>query len=481
MGVNNSRLFVLLLSVAAALGIGNIWLYPFYSFNYTGLFFVPYFVALILLGMPLLLLEFSIGQHFNKNIVDLFASVKKWFSSIGWLMVFNAFIVMSFYVVVLAWHIIYFFVSFGLQWRHDAKLYFINNVLQASEVFGGFTKFSLPLFIALIMAWIIVYVYIRKGFESMKKTFLITMPVFAFLLLLFFIYALTLDNALAGIYSFLKPDFKGLLDLDVWIAASSLAIISLGLSFGIMPALARKSRGFIVANSSVVVVFELLTSVAIGFISFGILGFLSSKVGIGLDKLVFSDFGFPFKILAQALPFFYKPILLSLLFFIFLSMFFIFGASALAYSITHVLVHKFNTKHRNAAVFVAGFGFLFGLLFVINPGFYIMDIVSHFVIYNILIAVFLEALAIGWFFESEKISAFINQNSVLKIGKLWRFIIKYLTPLILLLLIFFQLKTDYLLNYNNYPLWALLVFGVGIVVIPIIAAFLMPRRILDRK
>ena len=481
MGANNSRLFVLLLSVAAALGIGNIWLYPYYSFNYTGLFFIPYFIALIVLGIPLLMLEFSIGQYFSKNVVDLFASIRKWFSGIGWLMLFNAFIVMSFSAVILSWHIIYFFVSFGLQWKNDAKSYFLGNVVQAADGFKNFTQFSLPVFIALVFAWIIVFFCIRNGFEGMKRAFLLILPAFAFLLLLFLVYSLQLDNALNGVYSFLKPDFRGLLDLNAWIAAFSLAIISLGLSFGIMPALGRKSKGFIAANSSIVVIFELLVSLLIGFILFGILGFLGMKNNVNLDGLIFSDYSSFFTTLTQALPFFYKPTLLSLLFFALFAIFFIFGASSLAYSISHVLVHKFNTKHRNAAVFVAGFGFLFGLLFIIKPGFYIMEIVSHFVIYSILIAVLLEVLAVGWFFESEKISAFINQNSALKIGKLWRLAIRYLTPIILFLLIFFQLKSDYLLNYNNYPLWAILVFGIGIVAVPIIAAFLMPRRILDRR
>ncbi len=481
MGVNNSRFFFVLLSAGASIGIGSIWLFPYFSYKLTGFFFIPYLIALAALGVPLLMLEFSIGQYFNKNIVDLFASVRKWFSSIGWLMLFNAFIVMSFYAVVISWHIVYFFVSFGMQWKGDARAYFFSSVLQVSDGFRGFTQFSLPVFIALIIAWLIVFFCIRKGFESMKKAFLITMPIFAFLLLMFFVYSLTLDNALQGIYSFLKPNFRALLNFETWFAAFSLAIISLGLSFGIMAAFARKSKSFVVGNSFAVVIFELLLSIAFGFILFGILGFLSMKQGISLDKLVFSDVGSSFTILAQALPFFYKPTILSLLFFIFLSIFFIFGASALAYSITHVLVHKFNTKHRNAAIVVVGFSFLFGLLFIIKPGFYIMDIVSHFVIYNVFIALFLEVIAIGWFFESEKLSAFINQNSILKIGKLWRFIVKYLIPIILLLLIFFQLKADYLLDYNNYPLWAILVFGIGIVVVPLIAAFIMPQRLLDRR
>ena len=476
---NNSRFFFVLLSAASAIGIGNIWLYPYYSFKYTGLFFIPYLIALFALGFPLLMLEFSIGQYFNKNAVDLFASVRKWFSSIGWLMLFNAFIVMSFYAVVIAWHIIYFFVSFGLQWKDDARSYFFNNVLQASDGFNGFTQFSLPVFLALITAWIIIFFYVRNGFESIKRGFLITFPVLAILMLFFLLYSLTLDNALTGVYSFLKPRFGSLFNLDVWLASFSLAIVSLGLSFGIIPAFARKSKGFIAGASSIVAVFEILTSIAVGFIVFGILGFLSMKQESGLQA--FSDFDSSFTVLAQALPFFYKPTLLSILFFIFLSIFFVFGAASLAYAISHVLVHKFKTKRVNSAIFVAGFGFLFGLLFIIKPGFYIMDIASHFVYYNILIAILLEVLAIGWFFDSEKMSNYINQYSILKIGNMWRFFIRYLIPMILLLLLFTQIKKDFLLNYNNYPFIYVLIFGVGIVIAPLVIAFLMPRRILDKR
>ncbi len=482
MGANNSRFYFVLLAVGSAIGIGGIWLYPFFSFKLTGLIFIPYSIALIVMGIPLLMLEFSIGKCFSKNVVDLFASIRKWFSGIGWLMVFNAFIVMGYYAVVLSWHIIYFFASFGLQWGGDAESYFLNNVLQVSKGFESFTQFSLPVFIALAIAWIIVFLCVRRGFEGIKKAFLVAIPIFTFLVVLFFVYSLTLDNALSGVYSFLKPNFHELIRLDAWIASFYMAIISLGLSFGLMHALGRKSKGtFIVGNSLVVVIFEVLVSVALSFILFGILGFLSMKQGVSLGSLDFSGIGYEFTILAQALPFFHRPTLLSLLFFIFLSLFFLLGTASLAYSMSHVLVHKFKTKHVNAAIIVAGFGFLFGLMFIIKPGLYIMDIVIHFVYYNIVLAVLLEVIAIGWFFNIEKIAEYINQHSTLKIGSVWAFIVKYFLPLILSALLFLQIKSDFAAAYKGYPLWALLVFGVGTVAVPLIAAFLMPQKLLDRK
>lgn len=477
---NNSRFFSVLLGVAASIGIGNIWIYPYLSYKTTGLFFIPYFIALSVLAVPLLILELSVGQYFNKNVVDLFASIRKRFGSIGWLMIFNAFIVMSYYAVILSWHIIYFFVSFGMQWKNDAGPYFFNNVIQSSEGFTGFTQFSLPVFIALILAWLLIFFYIRKGYEGMKNAILATFPILIILLLIFFAYTLTLENALDGIYSFLRLDLKSLMSVDVWGNAFSLAVLSVGVSFGIMHAIGRKSKGFMVGNSFNVVLFELVASMAIGLILFGMLGFLSMKHGIGLEKLVSAAPDYQFTTLVQAFGFFNRPTLASILFFMFLSIFFLFGIASLAYSITHVLVHKFRTRHVNAAIIAAGFGFLLGFLFIIRPGFYIMDIISHFIFYNMLIAILLECIAIGWFFESEKLAAYINQNSILKIGKLWRFFIRYLVPSIIAVLLFMHLKSD-IFHYSKYPFSYVLIFGMGIVAIPLAAAFFMPQKILDRK
>ena len=475
---SNSRFFFALMAVAAAIGVGNMWSYSQLSYKTSGLFFIPYLISLIILGLPLLMLEFSIGQHFNKNVVDLFASIRKRFSFIGWLMIFNAFIAMSFYAVVLSWHIVYIFASFGVQWKNNAESYFFGNVLQASSGFSGFTQFSLPVFIALALAWLLIFIYVKKGYESMKKGILATFPVFIILLLSFLMYALTLDNALNGIYSFLRLDLNVLLSLNAWVSSFFMAVLSLGLSFGIMHAIGRRGKGFISGASLNVVVSELIISIAIGLILFGILGFLSINQAGDAGKLI-GGFDTPFTVLAQALPFFYKPTLMSMLFFVFLSIFFVFGTASLAYAITHVLVHKFKAKHAHAAIIVAGFGFLFGLLFLIKPGFYIMDIISHFIFYNICIALMLELAAVGWFSDSERLAASINQGAIIKLGGLWRFFIRYAIPLIIIALVFIRIKSD-LIFYNKYPFPYVLIFGVGIVVIPLTAAFLMPQKILDR-
>lgn len=478
---NNPRLSFIVLSVGASIGIGNLFAFTYLKFNFSGIFFIPYFIALLILGVPLLLLEFSTAQYFNKNVVDLFASIRKWLSSIGWLMIINSFILMCIYAAVFSWHIIYFFVSFGMQWSLSPRDYFFSNVLQISDGFKSFVQFSLPVFVALIIAWVLIFLCLKRGYASIKRAFFAALTALFILAMLFFFYSLSLDSALAGIYSLLKLDFSGFLDLNLWISAFSLVVFSLGASFGFMNVFARKSgKGFVTANSFIVAVFELISAIVLGFILFAMLGFLSGK-GLINASLSFNNYGDLFTTLTQALPFFYKPTLSSMLFFIFLSIFFLLGASALGYSIAHVLVHKFNAKQIHASILVSGIGFLFGLIFAIKPGFYIMDIMAHFIYYNILLASLLEAVAVGWFFDSEKISAFINQHSAVKLGKLWRFTVRYAVPLILSALIALQLKSDLLARYSNYPLWALVAFGAGVVVVPLVVAFLLPQRILDRR
>lgn len=478
----NSRFYFILLSVLSAAGIGNIFILPNLSIKFGGLFFIPYLIAMIVLGIPLLVLEFSIGQHFDKNVVDIFASIKKWFSGIGWLMMINAAIIMGIYSVLLAWNTIYIFVSFGLQWKDSPREYFLSNVVQASAGLNSFTKFSFPVFITLIIVWIIIFFCVRNGFDSIRKLFLIVMPIFLVLILFFLYYTLTLQNALDGVYLFLMPNWAKLLDWQVWSGAFLLAALSLGISFGIMPAVSRRSKtGFAFGNSFFVIIFKLMISMIIGIIVFSIIGFLGARQNIGIEGLSSSGYGFPFIILAQALPFFYKPALLSILFFAMFSILLLFGASSLAYSLVHILSEKLKTKRRNAAIVVAGFGFLGGLLLVIKPGLYIMEIISHFVAYNILIAILLESVAIGWFYNSEKMSGFVNKNSIIKIGGLWRFFIRFAVPLIIIAIIAIQIKSDFRLDYHGYPIWAILAFGIGTVAVPVVVAFLLPDKILDRK
>jgi neurotransmitter:Na+ symporter, NSS family len=478
---NNSRFFFVLLAVGSAIGIGNIFLYPYFKFNFSIMFFIPYVLALVLVGIPLLMMEFSSGQYFGRNVVDMFASIRKWFSGIGWLMIINSFIFMGAFAVALSWHIIYVLVSFGLQWKDNPRTYFFKNVLQSSNGFENFAGLSLPVLIALIIAWVIVFFCIKNGRESIKKSFIFIVPAGLALLMLFFLYSLSLDNAISGVYSFIKADFSELLSLNLWISAFSLAVLSLGVAFGIMHSLGDKTKKrFVISNSFIVILSKTAIAMAFALMMFAIFGFLKGK-GLIAETFDLSNYGDIIITFSQALPFFFKPTILSIMFFTLLSLFLLLAVCALAYSAANVVAHKFNTTRLNASILACSAGFMIGLVFIIKPGFYIMDIAVHFVFYNIMAALLLETLALGWFFNSEKLSSFIDRHSSLKLGGLWRFFIRYIIPPVLIALIAFQLQADIFSRYHGYPPWAILSIGWGIVAIPLIISFLMPHRILDRR
>ena len=105
-----TRLIFLFAAVTSAIGLGNVWRFPYLAYKYGGgAFLLPYLIALIVAGIPLLILEFALGQKLQKGAVDALASIKKKFSGIGWLALFVGFIVISYYAVVMGWALIYFF------------------------------------------------------------------------------------------------------------------------------------------------------------------------------------------------------------------------------------------------------------------------------------------------------------------------------------------------------------------------------------
>ncbi|MBI2659115.1 sodium-dependent transporter [Candidatus Woesearchaeota archaeon] len=96
-----TRLTFLFAAVTSAIGLGNLWRFPYLTYKYGGgAFLLPYLIALVVAGIPLLILEFALGQKLQKGAVDAFASIKRKFSGIGWLALFVGFIVISYYAVV---------------------------------------------------------------------------------------------------------------------------------------------------------------------------------------------------------------------------------------------------------------------------------------------------------------------------------------------------------------------------------------------
>jgi len=120
-------------SIGAAIGLGNVWRFPYVTYQYGGgAFLIPYFVALITAGIPLVMLELGVGRIFQAGAPQAFARIRKKLEWIGWLALLAVMIIFLYYSVIMGWVWNYLYYSLKLSWGADPKAFFYNNFLCGS-------------------------------------------------------------------------------------------------------------------------------------------------------------------------------------------------------------------------------------------------------------------------------------------------------------------------------------------------------------
>jgi neurotransmitter:Na+ symporter, NSS family len=474
-----SRTAFIYAAIGSAVGLGNIWRYPYLAHKFGGgAFLIPFLIALFVAGIPLLMLEFGLGQKIQRGAVDSLAAVKRKLSGLGWWALFTAFIVISYYVVVMAWSLIYLLVSFGVQWSDDPESYFFSNVLQLSESVNSIGTIVPAIFLALLVCWILIYFSIWKGVKSVSKVVMITVPLPIILMVVLLVRAVTLEGAFVGITAYMTPDFNALFDTEVWRAAFSQVFFSLTLAFGVMIAYASYNRknSNVSGNAFIVGLSDALIAIVSGFVVFATLGFMATQQGVDFSEVVASGPGLAFVAFPKALSLMPFAAFFSFLFFLTLLTLAIDSAFSLVEAINITILDKTKMKKPHAALIVCLLGFLAGIIYTTNGGLFFLDIVDHFVTnVSLLVIGILECMAVGWIFGASKMRAYLNKVSSLKIGPWWDLTIKYITPITLAVLLAVQLRAEFLENYGGYPDWAILV-GWLFVLVPLVIAFLIPQR-----
>ncbi len=474
-----SRTIFLFAAVGSAVGIGNVWRFPYLTYKYGGgAFLIPYLIALVLMGIPLLILEFAIGQKLQKGAIDAFHSVHHRLRGIGFLGVFTSFLVVTYYAVVLAWALVYLVKSFAtkLPWAGNAESFFYNDVLQLSSGIGEIGGINWMIFGALLLIWVMVYFCVFKGVKSVGKVVMITMPLPIILLVVLFIRGITLPGAMEGIVFYLKPNLAALLDSEVWIAAASQIFFTLSVAFGIMIAYAsfNKKSGDIGKNAYITAITNSIISLFAGFVVFSVVGFMATQTSAAVSDVVASGPGLAFVVFPEALSLMPWAGLFSVLFFITLLTLGIDSAfSIVEGSITVIADRATKTARSKIAFLVCLVAFLIGIIFTTHAGLYFLDVVDHFLMNfgAILVGIF-ECVAIGWIFGAEKLRTYINKVSDWKVGIWWNFTIKYFIPVVLIVLVVLQFITEVKENYGGYPDWAI-AMGWIIVIVPLVISVVL--------
>ncbi|MDR0743894.1 MAG: sodium-dependent transporter [Tannerella sp.] len=223
-----SRLGVIFVTVGSAVGLGNIWRFPYMlGSNGGAAFLLVYLLCTLLLGLPVMIAEFYIGRHSKRNAAGAFnviAPNTKWFV-IGYNGVLAAFLILGFYFVIAGWTLEYVFQaatgSLGEKSAADFNTEFSNF---SSGVFR-------PIFWTLLFIGVTHYIIttgVKNGIERSSK---LLMPVFFIILIALCVRSLTLPGAIAGIDFLFRPDFSKL-NSSVLLSAMGQAFFSLSVGMG---------------------------------------------------------------------------------------------------------------------------------------------------------------------------------------------------------------------------------------------------------
>lgn len=476
----NTRLVFLMAAIGSAVGLGNIWRFPYVAYDSGGgAFLIPYLIALLTAGVPLLWFFFSIGHRFRASAPLAYRRMDRRAEPIGWLQVGVAFFITIYYAAIIGWAGLYAWKSLSLGWGTDTESYFFNDFLQLDAESTHSGKFVLPILLMIIAVWVITTIVlaadVNKGIGKLTTIFV---PLLIVLFLLMVVRALFLDGALGGLNAFFTPDWGALSDSSVWIAAYGQIFFSLSIGFGIMTTYASylkprtnlTNTGMVTAfaNSS----FELLAGIGV----FAALGFMAHQTQTNVSEVVSGGIGLAFvafPTIINEMPF---GEVFGILFFVSL---FIAGLTSLI-SLMEVVVSavkdKFNLERKTTAVIIgAVMGTISTLLFSATTGLIALDIMDKWTNnIGIIFCASLSLILTAWVFKRRvEMTQHLNAVSSVKVGPIWQFFAFVLTPIVLLYTMISEIIGLLKEPYEGYGTAQITTYGWLVLAVIVIAAIVM--------
>ncbi len=473
-----SRPAFILAAVGSAVGLGNVWRFPHVAFqNGGGAFLIPYFIALLTTGIPVMILEYGLGQRLQGSTSYALSKVSKKFEFVGWWALTIGTFISLYYCVVMGWAWRYLAVSLKMPWGEETKDYFYNTILKISSGPLDIGSLNWPIIMGLALTWVCIYFIIYKGVIRVGKVVYITVPLPIILLVILFFRGITLPGAIEGIKFYLTPDFSVLKDPGVWLAAYGQIFFSLSLGFGILMAYASyKPRDSEITNNAFITsLANCGTSFFAGFAVFSILGYLAQIQGKAVADVAAGGPGLAF--VAYPLALSKLPALGGLCSFAFFLMLLTLGIDS-AFSIVEGVVSglhdKWEFKKSTIIFWFCVFGFLGGLIFATGAGLYWLDIVDHWMNnFGLTIIGLAECLIIGYAYDIKGFRKYLNEVSEIQLGSWWDICIKYVTPGILGIILILNFYKEFSGPYESYPMKALFIGGWGVAILAMVMGVLI--------
>jgi len=467
-------------AIGSAVGLGNIWRFPGVAYeNGGGAFLVPYLVALLTAGIPILFLDYAIGHRFRGSAPTAFRRLARWLEGLGWFQVMICFVIALYYTAVVAWAVSFFVFSFDLRWGDDPAAFFTGDYLQLADP-GVSLDFVPGVLIPLVAVWAVTIAVLAAGVaRGVQRANTVFLPLLVLAFLVLVVRSLFLEGAADGLDALFTPDWAALGDANVWIAAYSQIFFSLSIAFGIMLTYASYRRrranlttpGLVVAfsNSS----FEILAGIGV----FATLGFLAHEQGVGVGEIegisgpILSFVTFP-AIVSQMPggPFF------GALFFGSLAMAGFTSLLSILQVVSAGFQEKFGWSPRQASVRLGVVSAIVSvLLFSTTTGLIALDTADQWA-NNVGIvgsAVLMTVLVLWVLRRGPELRYHLNAVSTFRLGAWWQVLVAVLAPLVLGYMLVSRIVTLIADGYEGYPGWYLALVGWGTIAFIVLVALVL--------
>uniref|UniRef100_T1J3F9 Transporter n=1 Tax=Strigamia maritima TaxID=126957 RepID=T1J3F9_STRMM len=510
-----SKTEFLLSCLSYAIGLGNVWRFPYLVYrNGGGAFLIPYFLMLIIAGLPLFFFELAFGQYASEGPITIW-KISPLFQGLGYGMFIVSFLVGIYYNMIIGWTWYYLFNSFtdvlpwnscGNYWNTDAcrrfevsnctaatgfKLlngtciergdksdedwkifkansskpkmptdeYFHNYMLSISTGVHDVGGVKLELALCLLLAWVVCFIALLKGVKSFGKAVYFTAFFPYVVLIILLIRAATLPGYLDGILYYVTPQWDKLLTAQIWGDAAVQIFFSLAPCWGGLITLAsyNKFHNNCFRDAILVGIVNPLTSFFAGFVIFGIVGFMARELGLSVDEVVGQGAGLAFVAYPEAVTRLPLSPVWAILFFIMLLTLGIGTEFTILETVVTTIIdtwpEKLRRHHKWVLLLVCTIMYLLGLSLCTNGGMFLFQLMDNFCAsYSTLFIGVLEVSVISWVYGVDRFMDDIR----LMLGHYpplfmyWKICWMFITPIALFFILIFNIIDFTPIKYQDY-------------------------------
>ncbi|KAI1902894.1 hypothetical protein AGOR_G00021010 [Albula goreensis] len=481
-----------LAGIGCAVGLGNVWRFPYLCYRSGGgAFLVPYLLMLVVLGIPLLYMELTLGQYLRRGPVHALAKACPLLKGVGLATVAISFIMCTYYNVIITWGLYYLFSSFQspLPWENcnntwnthncttqpttnnsfsstASQEFFNYKVLERTDGIEKAGSMRWELCLLLLLAWILNYLCIFKGVKSTGKVVYFTALFPYVILVALLINNVQLPGALDGIRFFIIPEWEKLKSVEVWVNGAAQIFNSIGIGFGSLMAMSSYNafNNNILKDTLAITIINSLTSILAGFVIFSAFGYMSHLQNVPVRDLAVDGPGLVFVVYPQAFVTMPVASLWAVLFFFMLLCLGLDSQFAMVEVMVTSVVDCFGgailryLKHKEFVVLaVCCIAFFLGIPNVMQVGIYVFQLMDHYTaIVSIMFLAFFEVVAVCWMYGVKRLSQNIEEMTGKKPNIFFVACWTVISPVIVLIILVFTIIQFKPARYESYvyPPWA---------------------------